>query len=108
MYELVFLSTHQTFKLHGYPFDYYRFSTRALESLFEPVLGTAVNASWYEHEALYVGDPNAPAVFHPHVVTPGNVEAERAWIVVALYATKTSETPSWRDDYPYLVNSLRT
>ena len=50
---VVFLSTHQTFKLHGYPFDYFRFSTRALEALFEPALGVDVNASWYEHEAMY-------------------------------------------------------
>ncbi len=31
----VFISTHQTFPLHGYPNDYFRFSTDALKSIME-------------------------------------------------------------------------
>ena len=104
---VVFLTTHQTFKLHGYPFDYFRFSTRALEALFEPALGVDVNASWYEHEAMYVGDPNAPKVFHPH--TPVDApNAERSWIIVSIFATKRARTPAWTDEYPYLVDSEDT
>lgn len=33
---LVYIATHQTFPLHGYPNDYFRFSKEALCSLFEP------------------------------------------------------------------------
>jgi hypothetical protein len=32
---LVFIQTHQSFPIHGYPQDYYRFTKEALHSLFE-------------------------------------------------------------------------
>ena len=90
-------------KIHGYPFDYFRFSRGAMESLFEPALGIHVNASWYHHEAMYVGDPGAPvdqAGFQPHPQTK-----EEAWIIVALYATKVAPTRVFTDDYPYLLDA---
>ena len=105
-----------------------------------------MNASWYEHEAMYatrehargggasssssasgvgvkskrsrrppffppslryVGDPNAPKVFHPH--TPVDApNAERSWIIVSIFATKRARTPAWTDEYPYLVDSVDT
>ena len=106
-----------------------------------------MNASWYEHEAMYatrerargggassssssasgvgvkskrsrrppffppslryVGDPNAPRVFHPH--TPIDApNPERSWIIVSIYATKREPTPAWTDEYPYLVDSEDT
>jgi SAM-dependent methyltransferase len=37
---LVYVATHQTFPLHGYPHDYFRFSTEALAILFGPPLFT--------------------------------------------------------------------
>ena len=56
---------------------------------------------------MYVGDPNAPKVFHPH--TPVDApNAERSWIIVSIFATKRARTPAWTDEYPYLVDSEDT
>jgi hypothetical protein len=44
---LLFIQTHQTFTLHAYPHDYYRFSTEALASLFPERMGFRVQATGY-------------------------------------------------------------
>lgn len=46
---LIFVQTHQTFPLHGYPSDFYRFSREALASLFGPRHGWASLATAYEY-----------------------------------------------------------
>jgi len=44
----IFVCTHQTFPLHGYPHDYFRFSTEAMtESLFAPPMWTSEAAYQY-------------------------------------------------------------
>ena len=45
---LLFIHTHQTFPLHGYPHDYFRFSTEALKTLCYDA-GLATIASGYDH-----------------------------------------------------------
>lgn len=53
---IFFIQTHQTFPLHGYPHDYFRFSTQALDSLFKTV---AKSVSSYEMPCKIIpGDPN--------------------------------------------------
>jgi len=104
---VILLCTHQTFKLHGFPFDYYRFSARALESLFEPSLGSHVNGSWYANEAVYLGDQDKPLSFHPNLHARTALD-ERAWINVWLYVTKTGPSTTFKSDYPYLVDSKET
>jgi hypothetical protein len=42
---LLFVQTHQTFPLHGYPNDYFRFSQAALASLFGSSMGFRVMAT---------------------------------------------------------------
>ncbi len=44
----IFIQTHQSFPLHGYPFDFYRFSRSAMESLFPLEMGMTVVNTWYE------------------------------------------------------------
>jgi len=39
---LVFIQTHQTFPLHAYPWDYFRFSVEALSGIFNPKMGMKV------------------------------------------------------------------
>jgi hypothetical protein len=45
---LLYLQTVQTFPLHGYPSDYYRFSREALASLFPASMGFEVVATNYD------------------------------------------------------------
>jgi hypothetical protein len=48
---LLYVQTHQSFPLHGYPNDYFRFSQDALASLFGTQMGFAVVATKYEFPA---------------------------------------------------------
>lgn len=51
---LLFIQTHQTFPIHAYPSDYFRFSTEALKSLFGIKNGINIISAWYEFECLVV------------------------------------------------------
>ncbi len=51
-----FVVTHQTFPIHGYPSDYFRFSREALRLLFEDA-GLVVDACDYKHRCLIVPMP---------------------------------------------------
>lgn len=48
---LLFIQTHQTFPLHGYPHDYFRFSREALAGLFGSQMGFEILATDYEFPA---------------------------------------------------------
>ncbi|MEB3198925.1 MAG: methyltransferase domain-containing protein [Synechococcaceae cyanobacterium] len=48
---LVFIQTHQSFPIHAYPHDYWRFTTEALETLFCPRAGFELIASAPEFPA---------------------------------------------------------
>lgn len=58
---VLFIDTHQTFPLHGYPFDFYRFSTQALESLCRDA-GLEVISSGYSNPCTIV--PTGAAVWN--------------------------------------------
>ncbi len=45
---LLYIQTHQSFPLHGYPNDYFRFSQDALASLFGTTMGFEVVATNYD------------------------------------------------------------
>lgn len=45
---LVFIQTHQTYPLHAYPYDYWRFSAEALQTLFCEKVGFKTLHSSYE------------------------------------------------------------
>ena len=45
---ILYVATHQTFPLHGYPHDYFRFSREALEMIFEDA-GMEILASGYAY-----------------------------------------------------------
>lgn len=53
---LLYVATHQTFPIHGYPDDYFRFSTAALATLFEDA-GLATLAEGYGYPCEIVPPP---------------------------------------------------
>lgn len=57
--SLGFVQTHQSFPVHGYPCDYWRFTTEALAEIFCADYGWRVLVSEYEHPAKVVPMTNA-------------------------------------------------
>lgn len=83
---LLFVQTHQTFPLHAYPFDYFRFSQEALAGLFGTNMGFRVMATDYEFPAriFSIREPSTKWV--------------KAFLNVRLWGDKTGNTP---DEYIY-------
>jgi hypothetical protein len=83
---LLYIQTHQSFPLHGYPNDYFRFSTDALASLFGTQMGFEVVATNYDFPArIYSArDPVS--------------DREAAFLNTTLWGEKRAPTP---DEYRY-------
>jgi SAM-dependent methyltransferase len=83
---LLYVQTHQTFPLHGYPNDYFRFSKDALASLFGTRMGFEVIATNHDFPARVYAwrDPNS------HLVA--------AYLNTTLWGEKRAPTP---DEYVY-------
>ena len=47
----LFVQTHQTFQLHAYPSDYFRFSIEALSAMFPPQMGFRADQTLHEFPA---------------------------------------------------------
>lgn len=60
---VAFIQTHQAFPIHGYPHDYYRFSTEALLHLFQ---GASKAQACYEFKAKVVPDKTPDIWLHEH------------------------------------------
>jgi hypothetical protein len=78
---LLYLQTHQTFALHGYPHDYCRFSREALAALFPAAMGFRVIATDHEFPARIYSRRVADQHLHP------------AWLNSLLIGTKVAATP---------------
>ena len=83
---LLFIQTHQTYPLHNYPHDYFRFSREALKGLFGTKMGFNVISTDYEF----------PASVCSKRVT--SLSREAAFLNVRLFGEKTGKTP---DEYIY-------
>lgn len=78
---LLFIQTHQTFPIHAFPHDYYRFTGEALASLFNVSMGMEVKTD-YAYPAKIHSEHNPGAKNH------------RSFLNVILFGQKVSETPS--------------
>jgi hypothetical protein len=83
---LLFVQTHQSFPLHGYPSDYFRFSREALASLFGTTMGFEVLATGYDFPAQVYARRTADTHRHP------------AFLNTTLWGVKRAPTPA---DYRY-------
>lgn len=45
---LLFIQTHQSFPLHSYPYDYFRYCKDGLSALFSKKMGMNIFDTWYE------------------------------------------------------------
>jgi SAM-dependent methyltransferase len=79
---VLFIQTHQSFPLHAYPYDYFRFSREALAGLFGTQMGFRVVAADYEFPVK---------LYSPR--SPGIVEMP-SFLNVRLYGEKTGPTPA--------------
>lgn len=83
---LVFVQTHQSFPLHAYPADYFRFSTEALAGLFGEAMGFEVIAADYDFRA-YLYSRRVP-----------DSQQHMTYLNTMLWAEKRAATPA---DYRY-------
>jgi hypothetical protein len=83
---LLFIQTHQSFPLHGYPNDYFRFSQDALASLFGTTMGFEVVATNYDFPVRLYSRRVAATQHMP------------AFLNTTLWGEKRAPTP---DDYRY-------
>jgi SAM-dependent methyltransferase len=89
---LLFIQTHQTFPIHAVPYDYFRFSTDALRSLFGTKMGMKVHVVGYA----------SPAAIYSHVDPTGHQAP--AFLHVNLFAEKIGQTP---EHFIYEYDCLR-
>jgi len=78
---LLFIQTHQSFPLHAYPFDYFRFSREALAGLFGTKMGFHVIATDYEFPVRLYSSRES------------NLFRYDAYLNVRLLGEKTGTTP---------------
>jgi SAM-dependent methyltransferase len=60
---LVYVQTHQTFPIHAYPHDYWRFTKEALETLFCPKAGYAVLGTDQQYNARILARQDFRRIF---------------------------------------------
>ena len=83
---LVFIQTHQSFPIHAYPYDYFRFSKQALEGLFGAKMGVEIIESSYEFPCSVVSSADKFGALH------------EAYLNSCIVVKKISKTP---DKYIY-------
>jgi hypothetical protein len=89
---LVFVQTHQSFPLHAYPYDYFRFSREGLASLFGTTMGFEVVETGYDFPAQIFSRREA----HSH--------RQPAFLNTTLWGRKHAPTP---DEYRYELEGGR-
>lgn len=84
----VYVQTHQCYPIHAHPYDYWRFSREAMETLFAQEFGFKNQTSWYEYPASILAERTPLAV------------AADAFLNVNLIAEKAHEDGSGRAQEP--------
>ena len=83
---VLFIQTHQSFPIHAYPYDYFRFSKQALEGLFGAKMGVEIIESSYEFPCSIVSSADKFGALH------------EAYLNSCIVVKKISKTP---DKYIY-------
>jgi SAM-dependent methyltransferase len=83
---LIYVSSHQSFALHGAPHDYWRFSANGFRALFPESMGVTVLQCLYTRPCLIVAGEDPQQALG------------RSYLCVSLLAQKVGPTP---DSFPY-------
>ena len=84
----VFVQTHQTYPLHGAPYDYWRFTRDGLAALFHPKIGMDTIACCHEFPCSITTEED-----------PGAIASLDAFLNTCLCAIKIAATPGeWLPD----------
>ncbi len=83
---LLYIQTHQSFQIHAYPYDYFRFSKQALEGLFGAKMGVEIIESSYDYPCSIVSSEDKFGTL------------EEAYLNSCIVVKKISTTP---DNYIY-------
>ncbi len=80
----IFIQTHQTFPLKGCPYDYYRYTREALESLFPTEMNMEVINSWYDflNEILPTSNVFAESYSNANLIARKQGATPMNWIYV--------------------------
>ena len=81
---VVFLATHQTFPLHGYVHDYFRFSVEALKAIFPKTMNCEVLQSYYEQPCAIMPVQYSHNSFN---------DVAESYMYCSIMVRKVSETP---------------
>jgi predicted SAM-dependent methyltransferase len=81
---MMFITTHQTFPLHGYKYDYFRFSREALEAIFNPRMNMKTMATYFDQLCVIV--PHTPVLVWNDVA--------ESYLLVTYVGEKTGDTPT--------------
>jgi SAM-dependent methyltransferase len=93
---LLFIQTHQSFPLHAYPHDYFRFSREAMAGLFGSKNGFQVIATAYEFPSrIFAGRDH-----QSHYIRTQHMHS---FLNVCLFGKKVERTPS---EYVYEYDAL--
>jgi hypothetical protein len=88
----IYIDTHQTYPLHGYKYDYYRFSREALKSLFSNKMGFNTITSYFSRSCAII----------PHEKLDGWNDVAESYLHVIYIGEKLIETPN---EYIYDIDS---
>jgi len=88
----IYIDTHQTYPLHGYKYDYYRFSREALKSLFSNKMNFITITSYFSKNCVIV----------PHETLENWNDVAESYLHVTYIGEKFDETPN---EYIYDIDN---
>lgn len=88
----ILISTHQSFPLHGYKYDYYRFSREAIKSIFSKKMNFITITSYFTNSCLIIPHEN---------INQWNYLAE-SYLNIFYIGEKINKTP---DEYIYDIDN---
>jgi len=88
---IIYIQTHQTYPLHGYKYDYYRFSREALKSIFSKKMNMKTISTMFTGSCVIIPEENIG----------GWNDVAESYLNVVYVGEKIDETP---EEYIYDID----